>query len=111
MKLFELYQEKRSTITHDGKKYDLNTLFKLTEDSPVVDVDVDDLLWVLEHDTPDNDRVKKADVTKPILVHKMKDDKLVPIDGLHRLEKARRGKLKMLPAKMVTNKMLDEAEI
>lgn len=83
-----VYQEEpNSTFTHDGQMYDLNYLLRLMADYPIVDIPVDELTWVLEYDFPDIRRLIAADLEAPVLVTWW-EDKLVVIDGLHRMAKA-----------------------
>lgn len=111
MLLSELYQEeKTSTFTHDGVEYSLNKVLKLVDDKSVTDYDVSDLKWVLKHTTVERDRVEAADLSKPILVTKW-EDKLVAIDGAHRLTKAVEDDVKTLPGKLVSKADLKKAEI
>lgn len=111
MKLHEFYQEEKdSTFTHNGVEYDLNKVLRLTKDTPIIDVDVQDLMWILDHDTPDVQRVQRADISKPILVVNQDGEKVV-VDGLHRLAKAKRKQVKQLPVKIVTSKILRQSKI
>jgi len=83
-----MYQEEPgSSFTHDGREYDLNYLLRCSTLFPVVDVLVDDLTWVLEYDSPNIRRLMAADLDAPILVTWW-NDKLVVLDGLHRMAKA-----------------------
>jgi len=110
MLLSELYQEhKGSSFTHDGEKYDLNKVLKAVDKDPEEEFDVDELKWVLDYDSPDDKRVRKADLTTPILVTRW-EGKLVAIDGLHRLQKAVDEGRKKLPGKMVSKKVLNSAK-
>ena len=111
MLLCELYQEYgRSTFTYDGEEYDLNKLLRRTEDYDVEDVKVSDLKWILEYDKPDPERVKKADLSCPILVTKWKS-KLVAVDGLHRTAKAVKEEKETLPAIFVTKADLEKVKL
>lgn len=107
----DTYQEEDGgTFTHNGIDYDINLIFKLTEHSKVVKFKVKDLKWVLEYDNPDPVRVDKADLSAPILVHKLGNE-LVAVDGLHRLAKAVRDGVETLPGKWVTDEMLKQAQV
>ena len=105
-----VYREEGSTFSSEGKVYDLNTLFLLTQDTMNQLIKVSELTWVLAHDTPRRERVQRADVTVPILVTKLGKLELV-IAGLHRLQKAVELGLKELPYKRVSPEMLKMAEI
>lgn len=98
------YQEEESSeFTHDGRRYNLNAALRMAD--PTVKMhDVSDLEWVLPYDTPDEERVAKADVTAPILIAKDRDGRNTAVDGLHRLTKAKRLGLKQLPANYVNLK-------
>lgn len=110
MLLAELYQEHRgSTFTHDGRKYDLNKLLKAVDGKSVDMFKVGDLKWVLKHTDVDEDRVKKADKSKPVLVTKWRN-KLVAVDGAHRLTKAVRSGDAKIRGKFVTPDELDAAK-
>ncbi len=108
-RLTELYQEDEgSTFTHDGKRYDLNELLKMLDDSESYEVPLDALDWVLEWDDADDERLAKADVTAPIIVTWWFDEdagqhRLVVIDGLHRVKKALDKKMEFIPGHYVDN--------
>lgn len=103
---YRVYQEPgRSVFTHDGQRYNLNALLQVMQSRPIIDVYVSDLVWILKHDRPNPNRVKKAHLSKPILVTHW-NGKLVVVDGLHRLEKARLSGVERLPAKIVLKKDL-----
>lgn len=111
MLLIELYQEQKgSSFTHDGVKYDLNKLLKRVDNKEVTDYDVSELKWVLKDTKVKAERVTKADLSKPILVTKW-HKKLVAVDGAHRLTKAVQQKVKQLPGKYVTKEDLKAVEI
>ena len=110
MKLSEIYQEDDSIFASDGKKYDLNLLFKLANDKQPENFKISDLDWVLKYDTPRQERVSKANTSIPILVTKRKNDLLV-IDGLHRLAKAKANGKKTISGKMISQSEFEKAEI
>lgn len=113
MLLIELYQEEKgSTFTHDGKEYNLNKVLKSVDDQEEIEVSVKDLKWEIEDDlnSDDEKRIKDADLDAPILVTKW-EDKLVTVDGYHRLIKAARKGKKELPAKMVSKDQLKQAAV
>lgn len=118
MLLIELYQEEKGgSFTHDGNEYDLNTVLKATDKQDVIQVPVSDLKWEAEGESiesAEEQRIKDADITKPILVTKWKDQdetKLVTVDGFHRLMKAIRDGVKHLPGRMVSKSQLKDALI
>lgn len=99
MKLDEFYQEEPGgSFTHDGVKYLLNPLFKFTESLPVITIPTSRLSWII--DPEQIEEFKYADTSIPILVVPWKN-KLVVIDGFHRLLKAVDENIPYLPAKMV----------
>lgn len=105
-----LYQEEGSTFSHQGKEYDLNTLFRLTQDRKPVKLELSKLTWILEYGEPDEDRVKAADTSVPILVVHS-GNTYYEIDGFHRLTKAKREGLKTIPVILITDAELATAEI
>jgi len=110
MTLWETYQELGSTFTSYDHEYDLNALFIATEDLPTDLIAVKFLNWVFEFDTPDPERVAKADLSYPILVVDY-DGTLVAVDGLHRLAKADMAGIAYIKGKMVPMEMLNQALI
>lgn len=100
----ESYQEYKSTFTHDGIEYDLNKLFEFSELLPVELFDIDDLDWVLDHSTIDNNRVENADVNVPILITQY-NGKYVVLDGAHRLTKAKKLGKEKIKVKIVPHPM------
>lgn len=87
--LFEkkIYQEYKSTFTHDDKEYDLNKLFKLTQKRKVSEMPVSKLKWILKYTKVFKNRIKKADLNYPILIGRH-GKKWITYDGAHRLSKA-----------------------
>ena len=79
--------EHRGYFGHLGRKYDLEVLIKAAKAKPVQQIAVNKLTWVLEHATPDSDRLKKAHTSLPIWVW-YDQGKWNVVDGLHRLVKA-----------------------
>ena len=97
----EPYYSEGGSFTHDGDTYGLDKVFSDNKDTPEEDFDVEDLAWVLKHDTPDPERQAAADYTKPILVASNKQGLATVVDGLHRLAKAREDGVKKIPGKFV----------
>ena len=112
MRLNEItYQEEPgSTFHHDGRLYDLNRVLALVADRPVQRFAVRDLAWVLDHDTPDSERVSRADLTAPLLVAAWRNS-LVVVDGLHRLARAVQDGVHGLPGRLVPRAILDACEL
>jgi hypothetical protein len=108
MKLSELYQEEpNGTFSNDGDEYDLNKVLADVDDLPKVLFFTKDLEWVLNHDKPDPARVDKADLKTPILVTYY-GNKLVVIDGLHRLAKAVAEKQRFMRGTLVPQEILEQ---
>jgi len=106
-----LYQETSSHIDHNGSFYDLNYIFQATELTRVEQIAVHEVKWILRHcDGLDPDRVKRADLTIPILVCKYRNKELV-IDGLHRLAKAILVGQDKLPYKRVTKDVFEHSRM
>lgn len=82
------YYTEKGSFTHDGVRYDIEKAFELARTLPTQRFKVKDLKWVLAYDTPDPERVSRADLSAPILVALDKTGRLTVIDGLHRLTKA-----------------------
>lgn len=121
-----IYQEEEDgNFTHNGKKYRLNSVFQVVHDYPVQEVPVSELEWVLEYsyevidgvkkchscrkgpDTWHAERVANADLNIPIIYTKS-GDKLVVLDGLHRLQKAVDLKLETILGKEIKEEELEK---
>jgi len=105
-----MYTEKGSTFTYDKNEYNLETLLRDMHKEPVIEVAVSDLSWMLtesKNTDYDKTRFKKADLSAPILVTCWQD-RLAVLDGWHRLNKAVVEGVSLLPAKMVTEEMLNK---
>lgn len=104
MRLDEFYQEEPGgSFTHDGEEYYLNPLLRHTEEYPVQDIPVSELEWITKDQEPEE--FEYADTEVPILVTPW-EDKIVVIDGYHRLLKAIDRELEKLPAKVVPTSVL-----
>jgi len=98
-----------SLLTHNGATYQLDKLFELTRDLPVVRFPLDKLKWNVDSGTPDPDRVDKADPSVPILVtHENGRD--IILDGLHRSTKALRAGETSIPTRIVPADLLAQAK-
>lgn len=86
-------------FTHDGVAYDLDEA--LQQSRNIGTVPVEELEWVLEHDTVDPSRVTEADLEAPILIATDKLGRKTVVDGLHRLYKAVQEGITELPANEV----------
>ena len=100
-------EESTSSFTHDGKTYNLNDALAIADKKPVKAVATKDLDWILEYsDKLDPERVKNADITKPLLITDYKD-KLAVIDGIHRLQKAKNMRIKKIPTRYISREELE----
>lgn len=105
------YQEEPGgTFTNDDHNYDLNGMLEDVDALPTVLFFVRDLTWVLEYDEPNPARVTDADLKAPILVTYY-GDRLVVIDGLHRLAKAVDEQKKVIRGKFVPADILEQNEV
>lgn len=106
----QVYQEGAdSTALHDGRLYQLDTLFKLTKGRKATLIPIAELTWVLKYSTIDERRVKVADLNAPLLVYDDKKYGLTVIDGVHRLTKALRNRVGSLPVHLLTDTDLKSA--
>lgn len=103
------YREE-GVVHHDGHNYDLNAIFSLVANKSVQNYSVGLLVWLLDYDTPRQDRVQAADITYPIIVTRWQG-RLLVIDGIHRLAKAHRLGYQTIPGRYVTKAELDSAMI
>lgn len=69
-----------------GKTYSVDRLLELTENLPVTRLPIMQLAWMVTGDY-DQERVKAADTSIPVLVYKLPDGKWVTLDGFHRVVK------------------------
>lgn len=109
--LFEKTSE--NSFTHNGNEYNLSLLIDIIKDNPIEEIKVDDLTWIFEFDNPlldDPERITTADIKVPIIVVKFYN-KIVVLDGLHRLAKAKIKELKTLPGRYVEKEQLLKARI
>lgn len=105
----KIYQEKDSYFSHNGKKYDLNAIFKIVHNKPNKKIDLNKLDWILDYVKLDPKRVEKASLIYPIIFVKEKD-KYIIVDGIHRFKKWL-NKFHNIPilAKQITQKELKKA--
>lgn len=117
MRLFEIYREdSNSTFTHDGKKYDINLLFKLADHLEPEQYRVSDMTWVLKYDPTAPSTFDNIDINIPLLITMWFDELVgawrhVVIDGLHRLKKAQVNRVSHLYCKMIPSDMLAQCLI
>ena len=101
------YRER--TFSHEGHLYDLNHLYKVSKNIIPMNIDVNELKWILEQSKSESDeQIKKADIKVPLLVTKYKR-KILVIDGLDRLSRAIQLGKDSLPCKFILPEVLDGA--
>lgn len=107
IRIIETYQEEDgSAFSSNGVSYDLNYLFVASQHLPVRNILVNDLRWVLNHeDVHDERRVAAADTSVPLLVTK-EHNRIVVVDGFHRLVSAVRNHISSLPSIMIPRKIM-----
>lgn len=108
-----IYQEgKDSTATSEGKTYQLDILFQWAHTRKRTVKKVSELDWILEYTEVDEDRVKNADLSKPLLIYwSDKLDKWITLDGAHRLTKAKRQGRDTIACVILVDGILEKAEI
>lgn len=110
MLIRELYQEgPTSTLTHDGNEYSVDKLLQLTANVKVTNIAVDKLSWCIPNNL-DADRVESADIQIPIIVTSY-GDKLVVLDGAHRVKQALNSNVSTIPSKYILPTILATARI
>lgn len=98
------------TFTHDSKHYDLTKVRILTRSKKTFLLPIESLLWVLQYDKPQEDRVLAAKLRYPLLVAKWMG-KWTVVDGIHRLERYHRKGITIIPVKEVTQDILNHTRI
>lgn len=108
-KIASAYSEgPQSMFQHDGSLYSVDKALDIGSSLPTVQIPVKDLAWVLQHATPDRERVDAADPRHPVLVTYW-NGLPVAVDGLHRLAKALEKGLTHVPAKVLSSEHLSQA--
>ena len=105
-----IYQEEdSSTFIHNNIEHDLNKLLLISNNVPIEKIRTSELSWILKYTTVDKKRVRKSDISFPLLITFDKiENKWVVLDGAHRLSKAVSENKKYLPVKKIPGKMLEE---
>ena len=106
----KFYSEYKSYFTHNGEKYNLNKLIRLSDKNPIFRVNVNKLKWILKYSNIYRKRVRKANMNIPILVSKI-GKKYYILDGAHRLKKALNNDIKYIKVKFVSKEILDICKI
>lgn len=105
------YKEgKDSTFTHLGKTYYVDDAIDAVRDEPPVFFLISTLDWIFDYDTPDPERTEAANIKIPIVVAKDNDGRLVAVDGLHRLAKAKNMNKNIISGRMVNIDDLEEID-
>ena len=94
------------SFTHEGTEYDLDHALSLADKQPVTSTRVKDLAWVLRHGKADPERVRRADLSAPLLVSHTSDGRPTVVDGFHRLTKAHNEGVTSMPTRFVDRKEL-----
>ena len=115
MKLVELYKEgSKSIVDSNGKHYLVDDLIEQSENNEIIKFHISDLDWIIDHTEIDEARVKKADLSIPILVYndvsQPNHQQLVVLDGAHRLTKAKRKHHKTIKGKLLSDKQVEKSE-
>ncbi|AXH72475.1 MAG: NUDIX hydrolase [Caudoviricetes sp.] len=100
--LFEYKEDEDGYFESDNVKYDINKIFTLSENLPVLYSEVSLLDWILEYDNPDISDRNDIDYDIPILITYYNITELLVVDGVHRLKKCIQDgntqiKIKFLP--------------
>ena len=114
-----IYQEEdSSTFTHNGEPFILNKVLKLARNIDVKEVFISELEWILEYNNPctscnDNKyhqaRMERTSLEAPILITSW-NKKLVVLDGIHRLEKAKNLNLNKIKSKFISEEILEKSK-
>lgn len=107
------YREE-GTFGQNGVKYNLNCILTHVERQKPKPVSISKLDWLLEEapleDTAEHrERVERADISAPILVADY-EGKLVVVDGMHRLTKAKKIGISFLPSRFISAKVLEKCK-
>lgn len=100
-----------NTFTHDDQEYNLDYVRKASRNLPRTLVKVKDLEWLLEEcEWTTEDSKRYAYLGRPVFIVKW-EDKLVVVDGYHRLHRAVRKGLEHLPAIYITDEIMEKAKL
>lgn len=106
----EVYQEEDGgTFSSDGKIYDINMIFKLSENLPILYSSISNLDWLLKYDNVDISNRNDIDINIPIIVSYTEDNLLLVVDGMHRLKKSIEENKEFIKVKFLDKWMLDKA--
>jgi len=99
------------SFTHDGTEYDLDAALAAADGLPIINLPVEQLNWVLDHDTPDPARQAAADLNAPVLVAPDASGRPTVVDGLHRLARAEEEGRTHLPSRVLPSDQLGQAKM
>ena len=96
----EVYQEPNSFVSYDRKIYKLNTILQIANTFPVALMPVRELSLLLDSHHLSYERVKKANLSYPVIISELRD-KFIVLDGVHRLAKSIVAGISDIPAKFI----------
>ena len=96
-----------STFTHNKREYSVDKAIQEASDTKVRNTPIRKLDWIFRYAKP-APRKKSFDLTVPVLATPWRG-KLVVVDGLHRLNEAKKRGLKTIPTKILTSRQLYRA--
>lgn len=103
----EAFRETKDVFTHADALYDLKALKTDMKKKAVEETDIRPLLWILQFDQPKSvERMMRTDTENPLIVLKEKD-RLVVVDGLHRLAKAQNEGKRTMPVRFLSPEELE----
>ena len=99
-----------NTFTHNDVEYDLKKAINIVKNIPVVYVKINDLKWILEFTDTYPERIETADINNPLLF--IQDgDRIVTLDGAHRLKKSLDKKIKIIQGKFINDSELEKCSL
>lgn len=104
-------------FNHDNVSYDLKLVRRLVRNLPRVLFSVEELKWLLPHcEWTEEDEKRKVYIRRPIFCVNWIDpedriNKIVVVDGLHRLKRAVDLKMEFLPGIWVPEEVMAAAKI
>jgi len=100
-----------NTFTHDGIEYDLDIVWKETENLQPILFKLDDLKWLIKEAVWDPDMERRSpNMLRPILVV-MWQERPCCIDGYHRIYNALEMKWSYLLGKWVPDEVMKKAKL
>jgi len=99
-----------SLFESNGEFFQLDTIFAIVETKPTTRILINRVNWMLEGTQLDNERVRRADLSVPIIVTTF-DNKTLVVDGVHRVRKAVDEGNTFILCKWITPTELSSAKI